>query len=96
MIKWKRKDTDICFICSNKIYHREVRRMKEIVKKYIKPTVFTLGGALAGLAYYRFVGCPTGSCPIAANPVISMLYMAVIGWLLSCIFSKGCDDKCNM
>ena len=27
------------------------------IKKWIRPTLFTLGGALAGLAYYYFIGC---------------------------------------
>jgi uncharacterized membrane protein len=41
-----------------------------------------LGGA-AGYAFYRFVGCKTGVCPITANPWISTLYGALIGVLLS-------------
>lgn len=64
-------------------------------KKWIRPVLFTLGGALAGLAYYHFVGCASGSCAITSNPLGSMLYMGLIGWLVSGIFGKGCD-KCNM
>ncbi len=40
-------------------------------------------GALAGFAYYRFVGCRTGACPITSNPYISTVYGAVLGFLLS-------------
>jgi hypothetical protein len=40
-------------------------------------------GAVAGFAYHRFVGCRTGACPITANPYISTLYGAVLGFLLS-------------
>jgi hypothetical protein len=37
-----------------------------------------LGGA-AGYAYYRFVGCRSGACPITSNPWISTIYGAAIG-----------------
>ncbi|HLP15251.1 MAG TPA: DUF6132 family protein [Bacteroidota bacterium] len=37
-----------------------------------------LGGA-AGYAYYRFVGCKSGACPISGNPWISTIYGAVLG-----------------
>ena len=65
--------------------------MKEKIKKWLKPVLFTAGGALVGLAYYYFVGCPTGACPLTSNPFITMAYMGFIGWLLSCIFGKGCS-----
>ena len=53
------------------------------IKKWIRPTLFTLGGALAGLAYYHFIGCASGSCPITSSPLGSMLYMGVIGYLVT-------------
>ena len=65
------------------------------IGKWIRPVLFTVVGALAGLAYYRFIGCSTGSCAITSNPVSSMLYMGLIGWLISGIFGKECN-KCNM
>ena len=40
-------------------------------------------GAAAGFAYYRFVGCSSGACPITGNPYISTLYGAVIGALIA-------------
>ena len=37
-----------------------------------------VGGGL-GLAYYRLVGCPTGTCPLTSHPAITSLYGAVVG-----------------
>ena len=39
-----------------------------------------IGGAL-GLGWYLLVGCPTGTCPLTRNPVITTIYGAVIGAL---------------
>ncbi len=58
---------------------------------WIRPALFTLGGALAGLAYYFLIGCSTGSCAITSNPVSSMLYMGLIGWLISSAFRREGD-----
>ena len=70
--------------------------MKEKAKKWMRPALFTIGGAMAGLAYYYFIGCAAGSCPITSNPASSMVYMGLIGWLLSGVFGKGCEDGCSM
>lgn len=69
--------------------------MKQLLIKWRRPMLFTAVGALAGLAYYGFVGCSTGSCVITASPVRTMIYTGLIGWLLSGVFGKGCD-RCNM
>ena len=70
--------------------------MKESMKKWIRPALFTLVGALVGLGVYYFVGCSTGSCPITSNPVRSMAYMGLVGWLFSGAFGKECDGGCSM
>lgn len=70
--------------------------MKGTIKKYLKPALFTAGGALAGLAYYYFAGCPSGACPLTSHPLVTMAYMGLIGWLLSGILGKGCGGKCNL
>ena len=69
--------------------------MKKKLKKWMRPLMFTLGGVIVGFLYYRFVGCSTGSCAITSNPVNSMIYMGLMGWLLSGVFGKGCSS-CNM
>jgi hypothetical protein len=40
-------------------------------------------GAIGGYAYYYFIGCTSGGCPITSNPWISTTYGALIGalWL---------------
>jgi phage shock protein E len=52
-----------------------------ILKKYLKYSAI-LFGAAAGYAYYYFVGCQSGSCPIQSNPYFSVLYGALLGALL--------------
>lgn len=70
--------------------------MKERLRKWIRPILFTLGGALVGFAYYYFVGCTTGSCAITSDPVNSMMYMGLIGLLLSGVFGRECDGGCSI
>ena len=41
-----------------------------------------IGGAL-GFAYYKFIGCRTGACPITSNPWISTFYGALMGFLIT-------------
>lgn len=45
--------------------------------------LFVVVGAAIGYAYHRFVGCRTGACAITANPYLSTLYGAVMGYLVS-------------
>jgi hypothetical protein len=44
-----------------------------------------VGGGL-GFAYYKFVGCSSGTCPLTSHPVISTIYGAVLGVLLATSF----------
>jgi len=41
-----------------------------------------VGGAL-GFAYYRFIGCASGACPLTSHPVLSTVYGAVLGALVA-------------
>jgi len=38
-------------------------------------------GALAGFAFYTFIGCRSGACPITSNALATTLTGAVIGML---------------
>ena len=54
----------------------------ELFKKYIKFLPVLIGGGL-GFAYYYFIGCNTGRCPIQSNPYISTLYGAAVGLIFA-------------
>lgn len=69
--------------------------MKKTLPKWLRPVLFLLGGMLAGYLYYRFVGCVSGTCPISSNPIRSMLYLGVVGLLLSGVFGKSNCCKKN-
>ena len=40
-------------------------------------------GSAVGFAYYKFVGCSSGTCPLTSNPIISTLYGGLLGALLA-------------
>jgi hypothetical protein len=44
-------------------------------------------GAAAGFAYFKFVGCASGTCPITSNPYISTAYGAIMGAVASGMFA---------
>ncbi len=52
------------------------------MKRYWKYGIIGLG-ALAGFAYFKFIGCRTGVCPITSNPWISTGYGALLGFVLT-------------
>ena len=39
-------------------------------------------GAVAGYAYYYYIGCNSGTCPITSDPYVSTIYGTVVGMLL--------------
>mgnify|MGYP003423813024 FL=1 len=63
----------------------------EIIFKWAKRIVPVLGGAIAGYAYYYYVGCNRG-CAITGNQFISTAYGAFAGFLFvdwKSIFNKN-------
>jgi hypothetical protein len=61
--------------------------------RWIKSITFIFLGAVAGFAYYYFIGCNTGTCPITSNPIISTTYGSVVGLLLSFNGKKESERK---
>jgi len=55
------------------------------------PLISLLGaiiGLAGGYAYYYYIGCRTGSCPITNNPWLSLLWGGALGYLIFDIFYK--------
>jgi hypothetical protein len=62
--------------------------MKKFVTKH-KLTLIGVGlGALAGYAYWYFIGCSSGTCAITSSPINSTLYFALAGGLIVNTFSS--------
>ncbi|MCX7861859.1 MAG: DUF6132 family protein [Bacteroidales bacterium] len=53
-------------------------------KKYLltRTCLGCLLGVVGGYAYYYFIGCSFGTCPITSNPYASMVYGALLGAVL--------------
>ena len=51
--------------------------------KWFKRAAAVLLGSAGGFAYYYFIGCASGTCPITSSPYISTGYGALIGVILT-------------
>ncbi|WP_245798239.1 DUF6132 family protein [Cnuella takakiae] len=47
-----------------------------------------LVGAAAGLLYWKYIGCLTGTCAITSNAFRSTIYFAVMGSVLFGLFKR--------
>jgi hypothetical protein len=52
-----------------------------------------VAGAALGYAYWYFIGCYAGTCPITSSPLNSAIYGAVMGLLVLNIFAKEKRDS---
>jgi hypothetical protein len=59
-------------------------RIKDIIKNinWIRLALGLTVGAVGGYAYYYYVGCQSGTCPIQSDPVIMTIYGAGMGAVL--------------
>ena len=56
-----------------------------------KNKLFIIGaliGAIGGFAYWKYIGCESGTCKITSSPLNSTLYFAVLGALSLSLFKK--------
>lgn len=60
-------------------------------KAVIITSIGVVFGAIAGYAYYHFVGCTSGTCMITSKPINSTLYGGLIGGLFFSMFVN--DNK---
>ena len=62
--------------------------MNELIKKNYRKIIGILVGGAGGFAYYHFVGCASGTCPITSNPYLTTIWGAVMGYLVFDMFKK--------
>ncbi len=62
--------------------------VKTFITKHILKIAGIFTGAIGGYLYYHFIGCNSGACPITSNPYISIIYGALIGYLVFDMFKK--------
>ncbi len=62
--------------------------MLPFIQKYKLTLIGIALGAVAGYAYYYFVGCNSGTCAITSKPLNSTIYGALMGALVFSSFKK--------
>ncbi len=66
-----------------------MKRIIEYLKNFVSGSplrrriLYVAAGGLGGFAYYYFIGCRTGACPISGNPWVSTTYGGVVGFVLT-------------
>lgn len=61
--------------------------------RYLWKLGIVIMGAVLGYAYYHYIGCRTGVCPITSNPYISTGYGALFGLVLAWGSRKKNEDN---
>lgn len=62
-------------------------------KAIIITAIGVIVGAIAGYAYYHYVGCASGTCVITSKPMNSTLYGSLMGGLLLNLLVKENKNK---
>ena len=62
---------------------------KWLKNKWFRRVSLVIIGALLGFAYYYFIGCAHGTCPITSNPYVSTGYGSLLGLALASGISGG-------
>ena len=67
--------------------------MRKLAQKYWKQALFTLIGAGLGFAYWKFIGCNSGTCPLTSNWHTTTLFGGLIGMLAVPGRKNNTDNK---
>lgn len=59
----------------------KIIEMVDFLMKYKWKIVGIVVGSIAGYAYYYYIGCNSGTCPIQSHWQSSTLYGALIGYV---------------
>lgn len=67
--------------------------MKKILDSILKviPAISMAGivvGGILGYIYYVKIGCMSGTCPIKSNPYLTIIYGALLGYLVFDMFAR--------
>ncbi|WP_317897881.1 hypothetical protein [Aurantibacillus circumpalustris] len=62
--------------------------IRGFMKKYKKQLIGIFLGGVVGYLYYFFIGCSNGTCIISSNPLVSVPYGSLLGFLLVGTFKK--------
>ncbi len=57
-------------------------KMKTWINNNKWPIISALIGAILGFLYWYFIGCASGNCAITSVWYRTMLYGAIMGWLI--------------
>jgi xanthine/uracil permease len=64
----------------------------DFLKKRVLPVLI---GLIGGYAYYYFIGCRSGSCPITSNPYVSVIYGGIMGLIFALPSNKKKEEQKN-
>lgn len=62
----------------------------DFLKKRVLPVLI---GLIGGYAYYYFIGCRSGSCPITSNPYVSVIYGGIMGLIFALPSNKKKEEQ---
>ncbi len=65
-----------------------MKRTRTQKLKPLRKWLLVAAGGLLGFAYYYFIGCVSGTCPIQSNPVMSTAYGGLVGLAVSTLFRE--------
>lgn len=67
--------------------------MKEFMLKHKYGLLLIIPGIIAGYAYWKYVGCTSGTCPITSNWHTMVLFGGLIGYFIGDIIDDYFKKK---